>query len=97
MDACKYRYCTPLIRLSAHVLCVCCQEALSHPYLADYHYPEDEPTAPKMIDIDFEKQAKMSKQELQMRMIRYAWMMQSTSGRDKVLMIMSYTGEYLRF
>lgn len=45
-------------------------DALSHPYLSDYHFPDDEPVAPRMLDIDFEKQAKMSKQELQMRMIR---------------------------
>ncbi len=46
------------------------QDALAHPYLADYHYPDDEPTAPRLADLGFEKLS-MSKQELQIRMIRY--------------------------
>ena len=49
--------------------CVVHQDALAHPYLADYHYPDDEPTAPRLADLGFEKVA-MSKQELQIRMIR---------------------------
>ncbi len=46
-----------------------CQDALSHPYLADYHYPDDEPVASRRVDLGFEKMT-MTKQELQLRMIR---------------------------
>lgn len=46
------------------------QDALAHPYVADYHFPDDEPDAPVIVDFDFEKRGKLEKQDLQMLMLR---------------------------
>lgn len=45
-------------------------DALAHPYLEDYHFPDDEPNAPRKADIGFERMGKLSKQELQTLMLR---------------------------
>jgi serine/threonine protein kinase len=37
----------PIERLTA-------EDALNHPYLAPYHYPEDEPDHPRQFDFSFE-------------------------------------------
>eukprot|EP01138_Halocafeteria_seosinensis_P001741 gb/GECG01001784.1/.p1 GENE.gb/GECG01001784.1/~~gb/GECG01001784.1/.p1 ORF type:complete len:537 (+),score=84.51 gb/GECG01001784.1/:1-1611(+) len=48
------------------------QEALEHPYLADYHCPEDEPEASQALPEDFDRKtmSDMSKEEIQLRMIK---------------------------
>lgn len=48
------------------------QDALAHPYLDDYHYAEDEPSAPRKADISIEKKGRLTKQELQTLMLMYA-------------------------
>jgi len=45
-------------------------DALAHPYLEDYHFPDDEPVAPRKADISFEKVGEFTKQELQALMLR---------------------------
>lgn len=44
-------------------------EALEHPYLSDYHYPDDEPDAPCKVDLDIERAGKLTKQQLQTLML----------------------------
>ncbi len=48
------------------------EEALAHPYLADYHYPEDEPTCQNKAVFDFEEKPHLTKQELQSLMLAEA-------------------------
>ena len=48
------------------------EEALAHPYLADYHYPDDEPTCTNKAVFDFEEKPHLSKQELQSLMLAEA-------------------------
>ncbi|KAA0166865.1 hypothetical protein FNF31_01240 [Cafeteria roenbergensis] len=44
-------------------------EALAHPYLSDYHYPDDEPVAPSVVEFPFDKMGALSKAFLQAKMV----------------------------
>jgi hypothetical protein len=44
-------------------------EALEHPYVADYHYADDEPEAPSVVKFDFDAMGRLSKPFLQARMV----------------------------
>jgi len=44
-------------------------EALQHPYLADYHYPDDEPAAASTVRFDFDRMGTLNKSFLQARMV----------------------------
>jgi hypothetical protein len=48
------------------------QEALAHPYLSDYHYPDDEPLCQNKAVFDFEEKPHLTKQELQSLMLAEA-------------------------
>lgn len=45
-------------------------EALEHPYVASFRYPETELTAPRKVGMEFEGRGKLSKQEMQVLMLR---------------------------
>jgi len=57
------------------------EEALAHPYLADYHYPDDEPTCQNKAVFDFEEKPHLSKQELQSLMLAEAGHFNGTRTR----------------
>jgi hypothetical protein len=57
-------------------------EALAHPYLADYHYPDDEPAAPSVVEFPFDKLGALSKAYLQAKMVA-EMMSQAEDVKDK--------------
>lgn len=57
-------------------------EALAHPYLADYHYPDDEPAAPSVVEFPFDKMGALSKAYLQAKMVA-EMMSQAEDAKDK--------------
>lgn len=42
-------------------------QALEHPYMADYHYPDDEPACATLADFPFDRMGSLSKAFLQVR------------------------------
>jgi len=57
-------------------------EALAHPYLADYHYPDDEPVAPSVVEFPFDKMGALSKGFLQAKMVE-EMIAQAADMKDK--------------